>query len=118
MEYWVKIGNKLTFRENVGTQRHWTVCMLHNSELPLRHLIQQLEGPTTSKDGFIGPACKLISSVYQINANFDFAPLSGEEMISMPANVLANVSTDARSCYLLAKSVKEGELIDTRAGEH
>ena len=31
------------------------LCMLHTNELPLRHPIKQLDGPTTSKDGFTGP---------------------------------------------------------------
>ena len=45
-----------------------------------------------------------------MDANFDFTPLpGGEEPISMPADVLANMSTDAKSCFLLMKTVKEGE---------
>ena len=46
-----------------------------------------------------------------MDVNFDFTPLpGGEELISVPAQVLANMPTDARSCYLLVKAVRNGEL--------
>ena len=37
---------------------HWNICMIHTNELPVRHLIQKLDGPTTSNTGFSGNVCK------------------------------------------------------------
>ena len=38
-------------------------CMLHTNELPLRHLVIDLDGPTTGQDSFSGPICKLCNEV-------------------------------------------------------
>ena len=34
-------------------------CMLHTNELPLHHLVIDLDGPTTGEDSFSGPIGKL-----------------------------------------------------------
>ena len=41
--------------------------MLHCNELPLRHLLASLDGPTSSKDGFTGPIGSFLSSVQEIS---------------------------------------------------
>ena len=33
---------------------HWCICLLHTNELPLRHLFQKLDGPTTGDKSFYG----------------------------------------------------------------
>ena len=33
----------------------WLVCLLHANELPLRHLIEKLDGGTTGPNVFSGP---------------------------------------------------------------
>lgn len=30
----------------VGHPLHWSICLLHMKEMPLRHLLQKLDGPT------------------------------------------------------------------------
>lgn len=61
---------------------YWVICQLHTNELPLRHLIEalgkiflcisevyasyNLDGKTTSKDGFSGPIGKLLSKVNEV----------------------------------------------------
>ena len=47
----------------LGRKLHWAICLAHTNELPLRHLIEQLDGKTSSKDGFTGPIGKLLSKV-------------------------------------------------------
>ena len=36
----------------------WAICQIHTNELPLRHLIEKLDGKTLSKSGFSGPIGK------------------------------------------------------------
>jgi hypothetical protein len=36
----------------------WLICLLHANELPLRHLIQSLDGRTSGPQGFTGPIGK------------------------------------------------------------
>ncbi|KAK0055599.1 hypothetical protein Bpfe_014874 [Biomphalaria pfeifferi] len=38
----------------------WFVCQLHANELPLRHLLEHLDGPTNGPNGFSGPIGKLL----------------------------------------------------------
>ena len=38
----------------LGHKCHWVVCNIHTLELPLRHLITGIDGPTNSRDGFQG----------------------------------------------------------------
>ena len=61
----------------LGHKCQWVVCNVHTLELPLRHLISGLDGPTTSKDGFQGPVGKLLSSVEEMDYNPDFEPNRG-----------------------------------------
>ena len=49
--------------------------MLHTNELPLRHLIANLDGPKNSKGGFIGPLGKLLSKVNQLKRLEKFEPV-------------------------------------------
>ncbi|KAG0712866.1 hypothetical protein GWK47_017453 [Chionoecetes opilio] len=39
----------------LGRKLFWSICVLHTNELPLRHLITSIDGPTLSDTGFTGP---------------------------------------------------------------
>ena len=44
----------------LGHKYKWNICVIHTNELfPIRHLLRKLDGPTTSKDGFIGKIIKV-----------------------------------------------------------
>ena len=63
--------------------------MIHTNELPLRHLIERLDGPTTYKSGFSGPIGKTLLKVNEMDYNPDFEPLlGGEEFTDVPESVL------------------------------
>ena len=97
----------------LGHKCQWVVCNVHTLELLLKHLITGLDGPTTSKDGFQGPVCKLLSSVEQMEFNPDFELINGgEDLILKPDHILQNMSTDAKVSYKLCLSVKSGALTE------
>ena len=100
-------GGSLAFLERMmGHKCLWDICSLHTNELPLRHLIIKLDGPTNSKDGFTGPIGKLLSSVDNLPINPDFhAVLCEEGMVALPEEVIKSLSTDQHNCYLLTKAV-------------
>ena len=50
----------------LGRPLNWLVCGLHLNELPLRHLIEQLDGPTKSDTGFSGPLGKALGMVTEL----------------------------------------------------
>ena len=95
----------------LGHKCHWSICILHINDLPLRHLVEKLDGPTTSKDGFTGPIGKLLSKVNELPINYDFKVMSGgEDLIHLTDEVVNSLSTDQHNCYLLANAIKSGQL--------
>ena len=71
--------------------------MLHTNELPLRHLIAKVDGPTCSDNGFTGPVCSLLSHVNEIAYDPDFRVIPGSErIIYIPEKVVNSMSTDRR----------------------
>ena len=96
---------------------YWGICNIHTNELPLRHLIAILDGPTCSDTGFIGPVCSLLSKVTEMeyDPNFKAMP-GGEDLMEIPEKVLKEMSTDQKQCYKLVQAVKAGELPVTMQG--
>lgn len=47
---------------SLGRPLHWFVCLLHTNELPLRHLLQHLDGKTTGPKGYCGEIGKMLES--------------------------------------------------------
>ena len=71
----------------------WSICLLHTNELPLCHLVQELDDPTGSSNTFTGPAGKLLSRTQNLPYNSEFEPLNaGEPLPEMPAEVMADLS--------------------------
>ena len=89
----------------------WGICMIHTNELPLCHLIISLDGPTSSKSGFTGPVCSLLSKVNGMQFNPDFRRLpEGESLVEIPDKVVKQMSTDQALSYKLVAAVKSGVL--------
>ena len=93
--------------------------MLHTNQLPLRHLITSIDGPT-SDTGFTGPVCSLLVSVKDMQYNEDFKRLpGGEDLPEIPENIrvfsgvhvlVNNMSGDQQVSYKHVQAVKEGVL--------
>ena len=106
-----KGGTHALLEELLGRRLYWGICILHTNELPLRHLIILLDGPTCSDKGFTGEVCSLLSKVHEMPYDPEFRALpGGEELIILTEAVLAKMSTDQCQCYKLVKAVKEGRL--------
>ena len=49
-------GGAIAWLEKMlGRKTFWVICNLHTNGLPLRHLIHNINGKSSSKDGFAGP---------------------------------------------------------------
>ena len=80
----------------------WVVCMLHTTELPLRHLFSMLDGKTNSKDGWTGPIGKLITTVNNMKRVTNFDAIPGLELlIEIPDEIVKKMFTDSALCYRL-----------------
>ena len=95
----------------LGRRLFWAICNIHTNELLLRHLIADLDGPTSSKDGFTGPVGSLLPKVEQMsfNPNFEALP-GGEDLLPLSDSVVKEMSTDQKSCYKLVQALKSGNL--------
>ena len=95
----------------LGHRCVWSVCMIHTNELPLKHLIEKLDGTTHSVSGFKGPIGKLLGKVHEMPVNYKFKAIpEGEDLIHLPEDIIKTLSTDQHNCYLLVKAIKTGDL--------
>ena len=85
----------------MGHKWHWSICMIHTNQLPLRHLISQLDGPTNSRDGFTGPIGKLLKTVNTMKVTDSFPPI-------VATTNLAEIPDYIKNCYTLTKAIKCG----------
>ena len=105
-------GGAIAFLEEMLEHKlHWSICMLHTNELPLRRLIKKLDGWTTSATSYSGPIGKLLPKVNDISVNYNFRAITGgEDLIDIPEHIIESLSTDQKNCYLLVNAVKSGNL--------
>ncbi|KAF0297732.1 hypothetical protein FJT64_004840 [Amphibalanus amphitrite] len=90
---------------------YWGICNIHTNELPLRHLISAVDGPTSSDKGFMGPVCSQLGGVCDMEYDPSFKAMpGGEDLIPIPEEVLTEMSNDQRNCYQLVMAVKSGHL--------
>ena len=54
----------------IGRKLNWLICCLHTNELPLRHLIVGLDGPTLSDNKWSGDLGKILDHVTELEAGF------------------------------------------------
>lgn len=95
----------------LGHKCIWSICMIHLNELPLRHLIESLDGKTDSSNTYKGEIGKLLPKVNELPINYQFKPLpGGEDLIELPDDIVKSLSTDQHNCYLLVKAIKSGNL--------
>ena len=114
-----KGGTHAHLERLLGRRLYWGICPLHTNELPLRHLIAALDGPTSSDTGFKGPVCSLLTQVNEMAYNPNFRALpGGEDLISIPDKVVDSMSTDQRTSYRLVEAIKCGSLPETMQEMH
>lgn len=89
----------------LGLQKplQWLVCQLHCNELPLRHLLQHLDGPTSGPRAFSGPIGKALSNCEEL-------PISEFEKIpvNLPDVNISELSTDQKYLLEITNAVSSG----------
>lgn len=83
---------------------HWIVCQLHSNELPLRHLIEKLDGTTSGPRGFSGAIGKNLTSCDQLPV-INYKPIKCE----LPEVDREQLSTDQKYLFDVTTSVSTGE---------
>lgn len=101
------VGNKngviTKLERNLKRPLQWFVCMLHANELPLRHLLQHLDGETTGPRAFGGSIGKSLSSCEKLPI-VEFSKINGE----LPVISEAELSTDQKYLYDMCVAVNTG----------
>lgn len=87
-----------------GRHLHWVICQLHSNELPLRHLIEHLDGTTSGPRGFSGAIGKNLPSCEQL-------PIVKYRAIGcvLPDIDKTQVSTDQKYLFDISTAVSSGE---------
>lgn len=75
---------------------HWFICLLHANELPLRHLITNLDGKTMGPNAWSGPIGRSISKVVWNEGIVDFKRIKFKCNIDNIDIVAASFSTDQK----------------------
>ena len=88
----------------------WHICMLHTNELPLRHLMTELDGPTTGKDSFKGPIGRAAKEADSLPpAEFDPIPVE-VPIHKIPDDVKKDLSTDQKYLYEVNDAIRSGSV--------
>jgi hypothetical protein len=105
-------GGVFQFVEKMlGRPLNWIVCGLHLNELPLRHLMADLDGPTTSDTGFSGPVGKALAGATELPVKKSFKKITiGSDLIALPEDVRKDLSTDQKYGYDIVEAIRTGEV--------
>ncbi|KAM5147870.1 LOW QUALITY PROTEIN: uncharacterized protein ACMZJ9_011543 [Mantella aurantiaca] len=85
------------------------VCALHTNELPLRHLIKELDGKTLSNNKWSG---NLLDTATELEINPSFVRMSfPEPLVPLSDTVVKYLSTDQAYGYRLTQAIRTGVLL-------
>lgn len=86
----------------LGHPVHWFICLLHTNELPLRHLLQHIDGKTTGPKGYRGEIGKQLEHCEKL-------PLANFEKIDvmLPDIDSEDLSTDQRYLYEMVTGISK-----------
>ncbi|GBM88312.1 hypothetical protein AVEN_198143-1 [Araneus ventricosus] len=110
--YSIKLQSEMAEQGNVidrtGLNRplQWCICLLQTNELPLRHLLNSLDGATTCLKEFCRPICKKIKSCEEL----PLTPFSSISVENIPENIDRMVlSNDQQYIYDICLAISRGE---------
>lgn len=91
---------------------HWFICLLHANELPLKNLIQKLDGRTTSGKTLSGPIGKAILNI--VNPPLVcFKKFNETPLLAMPDIVYKTLSNDQKYLFRIVNALISGEFPDS-----
>jgi hypothetical protein len=90
--------------EKLGRPFQWLICQLHANELPLRHMLEHLDGATTGPRAFSGPIGKAL-------ATCETLPIASFSKIEycLPRITATDLSTDQQYLLDICTAVMNGD---------
>ena len=89
----------------LGRPVQWLICLLHTNELPLRHLIQHLDGKTNHPTGFKGATGKILENCKKLLV-VSFEPIEVELQNIDPKEL----STDQKYLFDICNGISRGNI--------
>ena len=103
-----KSGILRRLEEKLKRPLHWIICQLHSNELPLRHLLIQLDGKTGGPRQFTGLIGKLLYETNFENLQIDdFQPISAD-VIEIDEDYSTDISSDQKYLFEMYQVVSTG----------
>ncbi|GBM03055.1 hypothetical protein AVEN_14565-1 [Araneus ventricosus] len=90
-----------------GRPLQWAVCLLHANELPLRHLLQTLDGMTSGPRAFSGPIGVAIKTCEELSI-VPFEAIEGTSLPEMGEFHIRDLSDDQRYLKEMLQAVSDG----------
>ena len=105
-------GGSIHFLEvGLGRRLVWIICLLHTNELPLHHLIIELDGPTASGDRFTGALGQVLNQVEEMPYNPRFKVIKpGPNFPDLSQDVIDDLSTDQQYGYRMILAISAGSV--------
>ena len=85
----------------------WNICLLHCNELPLRHLIQVVDGKTSGPNTLTGPIGKVLPTCEQLPV-INFRKINAE-LIDIPPAIYKDLSNDQKYLFRIVNAIIAGE---------
>jgi hypothetical protein len=106
-------GTIRRIEQSLGRPLHWFICLLHGNELPLRHLIQNLDGKTTGPRGFAGPIGNQLHKCETLNIE-EFTPV----VVDIPFVNVKDLSTDQKYLFEIHQAISNGNVSENLANRN
>ena len=103
-----KAGAIRKFEEKLGKPLHWNICQLHSNELPLRHLLINLDGKTSGPRQFTGPVGKsLYETEFENTTVAHFQQIKADD-IDISDEYISELSFDQKYLLKMYRAVSSG----------
>ena len=94
----------------LGRKLNWIVCNLHTNELPLRHLIMEIDGKTMSKNRWTGPLGKMLDNVTDLAVAKKIKHIEAPQLPILQPQILLDLSTDQAYAYKIHEGIRIGHI--------
>lgn len=100
----IRGGVVILLEHKLNRPLKWLICQLHANELPLRHLIKELDGETNGPRGFTGPIGKALEGCEKLAVK-SFEKI---ESADIPIILKTDLSWEQKYLYEMCHAISSG----------
>lgn len=87
---------------------HWIICLLHMNELPLRALIELIDGKTSGPHAYKGEIGKKLNDCSKLPV-CNFQKIFSDDLPVLPKDIHNDLSTDQKYLYDICHAIQSGK---------